>query len=174
MSDKRHGTLRATFLSHIGLAASALLAIMSLTAGCAGLQQRDPVQAYVVGVEPLPGQGLEVRMMVKLRVQNPNETPITYDGVSVALEVQGRTFASGVSNASGSVERFGETVINVPVSISALRALRSAAGVINSPGDRIQYELKGKLAGAAFRTVRFNSKGEFTLPNGVYGGAESN
>jgi LEA14-like dessication related protein len=145
-----------------------VLALMFALSACAGLQARDPIQAYVVGVQPLQGQGLELRMMLKLRVQNPNDTPVTYNGVSVGMEVQGRNFASGVTDASGTIPRFGETVIEVPVSISALRVLRGAAGVLNSPGDRIAYELKGKLAATAFNTIRFNSKGEFTLPEGVY------
>ena len=137
-------------------------------AACANMPQRDPVQVYVVGIEPLQGQGLELRMLVKLRVQNPNDTPIQYDGVSIAMNVEGRTFASGVSDASGSVPRFGESVINVPVSISALRVLRGAATIAGMQPDKIDYELKGKLAGPIFKSVRFNSKGEVSLPKDVY------
>jgi hypothetical protein len=95
--------------------------------------------------------------------------PIEYDGVAVAMEVQGRTFASGVSDAAGTVPRFGESVISVPVSISALRALRNAAGILNTNPEKIDYELKGKLAGPIFRSIRFTSKGEVTLPKDVYG-----
>jgi LEA14-like dessication related protein len=149
-----------------------VLACMSLAA-CANFSQRDPVEVYVAGVEPLQGQGLELRMLVKLRVQNPNETAIDYDGVSVSMQVQGRTFASGVSDTAGSVPRFGERVIEVPVSISALRALRSAAGIAQSNPEKIEYQLKGKLAGPLFKSVRFQSKGEVALPKDVYGAAPS-
>lgn len=152
---------------------AASLSLLGLTA-CANMPQRDPVQVYVVGIEPLPGQGLELRMLVKLRVQNPNDTPITYDGVSIAMDVEGRTFASGVSDGAGSVPRFGESVLNVPVSISALRVARGAAGILSSNPDKIDYALKGKLAGPLFKSVRFTSKGEVALPQGVYGGAARN
>lgn len=147
---------------------AALLAAASLAA-CASLPRRDPVQVYVVGVEPLQGQGLELRMLVKLRVQNPNETPIEYDGVAVTMDVEGRTFASGVSDAAGSVPRFGERVIDVPVSVSALRALRGAAAIASTNPEKLDYELKGKLAGPIFKSVRFASKGEVALPKDVYG-----
>jgi LEA14-like dessication related protein len=140
-----------------------------LLCACANLGGRDPVQVYVVGVEPLQGQGLELRMLVKLRVQNPNDTPIEYDGVSVAMDVQGRTFASGVSNDAGIVPRFGERVVEVPVSISALRVIRSAAGIAQTNPEKIDYALKGKLAGPLFKSVRFTSKGEVALPKDVYG-----
>lgn len=135
------------------------------TVGCASLGARDPVEVYVVGVEPLQGAGLELRMNVKLRVQNPNDTPITYNGISIGMNVQGRRFASGVSDASGTIDRFGEAVVEVPVSISVFRAAQSAAQVFgpNATG-KIQYELRGKLAGTTFNSVRFNSKGEMELP----------
>src|SRR3954468_16874996 len=97
-----------------------LLIALSLTA-CATM--RDPVQVSVAGIESLPGEGLEVRMMVKLRVQNPNEAPIEYDGVFLKLDVQNRTFATGVSDERGVVPRFGEAIINVPLTISTLRVV---------------------------------------------------
>src|SRR5690606_16133341 len=138
-------------------------------AACAGLPGREPLEAYVVGVEPLEGQGLELRMLVKLRVQNPNDRPVDYDVVHVALDVQGRPFATGVSDATGSVPRFGETVIGVPVSISAFRLARSAVALANSQSDgKIAYALRGKLAGAGFSAMRFRSSGEMVLPRGVY------
>ncbi len=148
------------------LAAISCLAALALT-GCATLRQ-DPVQVYVVGIEPLQGEGLELRMLVKLRVQNPNDSPIAYNGIYVDLDVQNRPFASGVSNVSGEVPRFGETVISVPVSVSAFRLVRSAIGTFSEPADKIEYSLSGKLAGPGFNSVRFNAKGEMALPKGVY------
>jgi LEA14-like dessication related protein len=154
-----------------GLAARGyvLAAIAIALSACANMPNRDPVEVYVVGIEPMQGQGLELRMLVKLRVQNPNDTPIEYNGVAVAMEVDGRTFASGVSDAAGTVPRFGERVISVPVSISALRALRSAAAIAGTNAERISYRLKGKLAGPVFNSVRFTSTGEVSLPKDVYG-----
>jgi len=38
-------------------------------------------------------------------------------------------------------------------------------GVLDGePVDRITYEMRGKLNGGAFNTVRFSSRGEFELP----------
>lgn len=155
-------------LSGRRLAIALLSALMLLTSGCASMTRRDPVEAYVVGIEPLQGAGLELRMLVKLRVQNPNDAPIDYNGVSVSMSVQGRRFASGVSDAAGSVPRFGESVIDVPVSISAFRLVGRAMEVLGSESTgKIQYELRGKLGGAAFNSVRFHSKGEMELPKGL-------
>jgi hypothetical protein len=139
--------------------------------GCASLQQRDPVQVFVVGTEPLEGEGLELRMLVKLRVQNPNDTPVDFTGMSIQMDVQGKSFASGVSGTGGSVPRFGETVIEVPVSISAFRVMRQAVGLMDSAWQgKLTYELSGKFAGS--NAMRFKSKGEFTLPE-IYQTGES-
>lgn len=140
--------------------------VLALLQGCASLQGRDPLQVTVAGIEPLEGQGMELRMLVKLRVQNPNDSPVTYNGVALEMEVQDKTFASGVSDESGSVPRFGESVIAVPVTISAFRIVRQAIGMIQGgPGPgKIQYEMKGKLSGSGFGATRFSTKGEFDMP----------
>jgi LEA14-like dessication related protein len=137
-----------------------------LLGGCASLQRRDPLQVTVAGIEPMQGQGMELRMMVKLRVQNPNDTPVDYSGVSVKIEVQGNTFATGVSDESGSVPRFGEAVINVPVTASAMRMVRQALGFVGGGKklEKVAYSLTGKLHGSTFSSVSFETKGELEIP----------
>jgi LEA14-like dessication related protein len=144
-----------------------LITLSALLPGaCAIFQDIDPPKVTVAGVEPLPGEGLELRMMVRLRVQNPNDTPIEYSGIFVNLDVQGRTFASGVSDASGTVPSFGEAVIGVPVTVSMLRVARQVMGMVDGqPVDRIRYDMSGKLGRGAFNSLRFQSQGDFTLPD---------
>ena len=132
--------------------------------GCASLVGREPVRVNVVGVEPLRGEGLEARLALKLRVVNPNDVAISYDGLSVELDVRGQPFASGVSNERGEVPRFGEAVITLPVSVSALSMLRQALGMARGGKQRIDYVLRGRLAGTALGGVRFSSSGEIELP----------
>src|SRR5215471_2164314 len=140
--------------------------VLSLGA-CAGLPHGDPVQVTVAGIESLPGEGLEMRMLVKLRVQNPNDSPIDYDGVYVKLDVLDRTFASGVSDEHGSVPRFGETVIAVPVTVSTLRVALQAIGFVldGRQVEKINYKLEGKLDGPVFGSTRFTAQGEFAMPS---------
>jgi LEA14-like dessication related protein len=136
-------------------------------AGCAGMPGSDPLMVSVVGVEPLPGQGLELRLAVKLRVQNPNDQAVDYDGVALSLEVRGSSFASGVSADHGSVPRFGEALIVVPVTVSAMSMLKQAYGLAQGGDNKVDYLLRGKLAGSGFGGVRFEARGEFELPTGA-------
>jgi hypothetical protein len=142
-----------------------LLAVTLLAVGgCADLQHRDPLQFTVAGIEPLQGEGLELRMLVKLRVQNPNDAPFDYNGAYLKLDVLGKSFASGVSDAAGTVPRFGEAVIGVPVTVSVLRMVSTALGMLDGkPMDKVTYDLRGKLNGRVFSVARFQSRGEFDL-----------
>ena len=141
-----------------------------LFGGCASLQGREPIQVIIAGVEPLQGEGLELRMLVKLRIQNPNDLPLDFNGVSVQMDVQGKRFATGVSDHGGTVPRFGETIVDVPLSISVFRIARQAIGVMTDEyRGKIAYEMTGKLAGPAFNSVRFKSNGELTLPAEIFG-----
>jgi LEA14-like dessication related protein len=141
--------------------------------GCATLQDREAVQAIVVGFEPLQGEGMELRMLVKLRIQNPNDSALDFSGVSVQMDVQGKRFATGVSDVGGSVPRFGEAIVEVPVSISMLSVARQAFDVMtNKSRGKLAYEMTGKLAGPAFNSMRFTTKGELTLPAEVFESGE--
>jgi LEA14-like dessication related protein len=142
-----------------------MLTVAALLSACATVPGHEPIQVTVAGIESLPGEGLEMRMLVKLRVQNPNDSPVDYDGVFVKLDVQNSTFASGVSDERGSIPRFGESVIAVPVTISTLRlALRAASYMLDGkPAERVNYKLDGKLDGPTFGSTRFQLQGDLNL-----------
>jgi LEA14-like dessication related protein len=136
---------------------------VALTAftGCSTLDARDPLQVSVAGIEPMQekGDGMELRLLVRLRVQNPNSTEITWDGAYVKVEVQDRTFATGVSDAAGTLPGFSETMVEVPVTIPMLRMVRHFIGMAgDAPPEQVHYAMSGKLGGH-----RFKATGEFSL-----------
>ena len=158
---------RTTCLKIIGL-----LCLLLAISGCASLPiDSDAPQVRIVGFEPLPSEGLELRFNLKLRVQNLNESTFAYDGISVELDLDGRGVASGVSNISGDIPRFSDAVVTVPVSISAFSALRQFLARMNdqrtnssAPAQPITYTMNGKLGGVgnSFAT-RFGDSGELDL-----------
>ncbi|MGC1329278.1 LEA type 2 family protein [Pseudomonas sp.] len=140
-----------------------LMLVVGLNA-CALLPPQDPINSNVVGIEPLQGQDLEVRFAVKIRLQNPNEDSYTYNGVALNLDVNGRPLASGVSNESGTLGRFSETIVTVPVSVTAFSVLRQTLGLSQTQSlDNLPYELHGKLSNGVFGTVRFSDSGNLSL-----------
>lgn len=142
-----------------------VLLFCSLVSGCAGLAQRDPLQVDLAGIRPLPGEELEVRFMVRLRVLNPNDSPVSYRGLALALELDATPLARGVSDQSGEVPRFGEVLLEVPMTVSALSATRQLWKLSQArPTGRIPYRLYGKLASGPFGSRRFSSEGTLEWP----------
>jgi LEA14-like dessication related protein len=145
----------------------AVISLLGLlvVAGCASLPNTDPLNVDVAGIEPLPGEGLELRLAVSVRIQNPNDVAVEYTGTALSLEVNGRDLASGVSDAAGTVPRYGETVLTIPVTISALNMVRQVLGFANAQEQKaVAYRVRGKLEGGWFGTRRFTDEGTFDLP----------
>lgn len=144
-----------------------LLLCSCVVAGCSTLPNRDPLNIDVAGIEPLPGEGLELRLAVRVRIQNPNDSDIEYSGAALNLDLNGRKLASGVSPAMGTVPRYGEAVLEIPVTISAFNMARQVLGFVNAnEQDRreVKYTVRGKLEGGVFGTRRFTDDGTFELP----------
>ncbi len=140
--------------------------IALLLAGCAGFGVREPLRVSVAGLDPLPGEGMEARFVLKMRVQNPNETALDFDGVVVNLELAGKDFASGVSDQRGNVPRYGESIIAVPVTVPATAILKQMFSIATTgkPPSKFDYRLTGRLGGIGLGGARFESEGELSLP----------
>ncbi len=147
-----------------GVSLLALIASLA-AAGCATLPSSDPLSIGVAGIEPLPGEGLELRLAIQVRIQNPNDAAIDYTGAALTLDLNGRKLASGVSDMTGTVPRYGEAVLTIPVTISAFDMARQVLGFANSPNEpNVRYRVRGKLEAGLFGTRRFEDEGTFELP----------
>ena len=157
--------LQPSRLFALGLRALLGTLLLFSLGACSSFSARDPLRIDLAGLEPLPGQGLEVRFMLKLRVQNPNDVAVDYRGIALELEVNNQPLASGVSDQSGQVPRFGESLLSVPVSISAFAAMRQAwAATGYQSAQGLPYTLRGKLAGNLFGSERFSDSGTLNWP----------
>jgi LEA14-like dessication related protein len=139
---------------------------MATLAGCASWFGAEPLRVNVAGLEPLDSQGMEVRFNMKLRIQNPSGSAVSYSGISVDLEVNGKAFATGVSPASGTVPAFGEAIVSVPVTVSALAAIHQMFVFVDrSQYGQIEYILRGRLAGTGITgSTHFIDQGSLPVP----------
>jgi hypothetical protein len=147
-----------------GLGRGLALIAVAATAACANLPNRDPLIVNVADIEPLPGEGMELNLAIRIRVQNPNDAAVAYSGAALWLDLNGRRLASGVSDEIGAVPRYGETVFTIPVTISAFDMARQVLGFVNAENpDEVRYRVRGKLEGGLFGTRRFRDEGSFDL-----------
>lgn len=147
-------------------ALSPLVALPLLGAGCALSPLAEPPRVQLAGLDGLPGEGMELRFVVRLRVQNPNDFALDYDGVSLELDLRGQSFASGVAPLKGSVPRFGEVVLAVPVTVSGFAMARQLVDLLRQgsggPPGKVSYALRGRLGGV-LGGARFAARGEVDL-----------
>jgi LEA14-like dessication related protein len=107
---------------------------------------------------------MEARFLAKVRVQNPNDVSIAYSGVSAELDLNGKSFASGVSDAAGEIPRFGESVIEIPLTVPATAILRQVLGLISGDRSKATYHVRGFFNTGTFGRAPFDSTGEIELP----------
>ena len=107
---------------------------------CSSVAFGDPPRVDLAGLKSLPGEGLELRFLAKLRVQNPNSQPLTYEGVSLELDLRGQRFASGVAPLAGQIPAYGEAVLEVPVSVSGFTIARQVLDLVRQAeaGNRVE------------------------------------
>ena len=143
---------------------AALTALVAIAlAGCASMGLHEPLKVSLAGVEPLTGAGMEARFLARIRVQNPNDASIAYDGLALDVELNGRSFASGVSDARGEVARFGESVVELPVTMPGSAIVRQVLGFITGDRSKVTYRVRGFLNTGTFGRVPFDSTGEIDL-----------
>ena len=142
-----------------------LLALVGTAlAACAGMGLREPLRVNLVGLESLPGEGMEARFLARIRVQNPNDASISYNGLSAELDLNGRGFASGVSASTGEIPRFGEAVLELPLTVPATAIVRQVLGLIGGDLSKATYRVHGFLNTGTFGRAAFDSTGEIELP----------
>lgn len=147
---------------------TALLATVALLSGCASLTNLSAPRVSLAGIESLPGEGLELRLMLKLRVQNPGDADLRYDGVWAEVELRGQPLASGGAPVTGVVPRFGEAVLMVPVTASGLSIARQVISLLRNSREGngvgvVAYALRGRLGGTGLGGGSFESSGEIDL-----------
>jgi LEA14-like dessication related protein len=109
---------------------------------------------------------LETVFDVQLRVFNTNETAIQIRGVESEIEINGKTFAFGVSESDIEIPAYGTAILPLRVYSSVFDIIKSAAGLHNQ--KELSYHIKGKLrlgAGTFHRVLPFESEGNISLPD---------
>jgi LEA14-like dessication related protein len=98
----------------------------------------------------------EQRFDVKLRIQNPNDSDFTINGMRFDIELNERQFANGLSGQRITVPRFGSEVVDVEIFTTLASFLRQIQELSNGTSQKVRYRLKG--------TAFVESPGSFKAP----------
>ena len=93
-------------------------AVLFLTS-CATVPTVVPLQVNVANVNRIESSTLELRMLTRLRIQNNNDKDVAFSGASAELQLaSGKTIGTGVSAGAGVVPRYGEVLVDIPITVS--------------------------------------------------------
>ena len=143
-----------------------LLCVISLEA-CAAFSMQEPLSVTIADLKPIEVGILEQRYALKVRLLNPNDAEITFDGVVFDLAINDVAFAKGVSNQRSVIPRFGEAVIDVHAVSGLQNILMQINELLKGERTTLTYRIKGRLHTGGFGYTRFDSSGEIAIPAGL-------
>lgn len=130
---------------------------------CAGFRGNvERPDVHVANVIPLGTTGFEQRMRVDLRIINPNDFALDFDGLSFDLDLNGQSFARGVSNQRTSIPRLGDGIVTVETTTTLLDVLKQVTSMAGGPAPTgVDYRVTGRLflTSPARRAVDFEREG---------------
>jgi LEA14-like dessication related protein len=139
-----------------------------LASACAVWGLREPLNVTIADLKPLEIGVLEQRYVMKVRLLNPNDTEIAFDGVVFDLQINDMSFAKGVSDQRSVIPRFGEALIEVQVVSGLQNILRQVNDLLKGDRTAVTYRIKGRLhLDGGIGSVPFDSRGEFVFPAGA-------
>jgi len=138
-----------------------IISALILICGCASIQSPrvSLVDLRVQEVKPL-----ETTFQVDLRIINPNNFPLTVNGVECDIELNDQKFGTGVMGEPSTIPALGSEVVPVTVYSSMINLFRGLLKL--SDREQLTYKVKGKvrLAGGAFtQSFPFESEGQLDL-----------
>ena len=121
-------------------------AIVLFLSGCASLSPDfDEPTVEVISIKALPAKGFEQNFEIGLKLTNPNNFELPFNGISCELSVAGATLARGVTADIPTAGAYGEARFVVPVSTSVIGGFKVIKALMDNQGQGISYQLKAKL-----------------------------
>lgn len=136
-------------------------AILALS-GCRTplLEPLEPPDVSLVSLAPEDGGPFEQRVRVVLRLTNPNNEDLEFEGLRFQLELNERPFTRGVSNESVTVPRLGEATVEVIATTTLIDWVRQIGALTDQRDLDFPYALEGRLFLAnSTRSMDFSRSG---------------
>lgn len=149
---------RRRFLSVLALASP-------VAAGCTSVSDEPPVGVLLSDIAPGQGGGVgDAPLLLVVRLENASPEPITIEGCSYRIRLNGTDIGRGLSNETLPLDRLSTATVRVPVHLSTVRLLGSLYRILNS--SQVTYELDATLyvqRGSRSRKYRVTREGAMDL-----------
>jgi LEA14-like dessication related protein len=135
-----------------------------LAAGCASTLRLEAPKLSVVSMNVQSADIFSQRMLVRMRVLNPNARELPVKGISYRIEIDGAQLAQGLADKPFVVPAMGEAEFDVQVTANLASALSQLLGRRGSR-DSLEYRLVGNvsLSSGFLRRIPFDERGSVDL-----------
>jgi LEA14-like dessication related protein len=142
----------------------ALAAFVAAAGGCSVVPKFEAPQLTVVSMKMQSADIFSQRLLVRMRVVNPNARELPVKGISYRIEVNDAELAQGASNTPFLVPAMGEAEFDVSVTANLATALSKWLSRKDS-ADTLDYHLIGSvsLSSGFLRKIPFDEHGSVKL-----------
>jgi LEA14-like dessication related protein len=143
---------------------AAALALLFTVAGCASTLKLEAPHLSVISMKVQSADIFSQRMLVRMRVLNPNARELPVKGISYRIEVNDSELAQGLADTPFVVPAMGEAEFDVLVTANLASALSQMLSRKGS-SDTIDYRLVGSVALSSgfLRRIPFDERGSVKL-----------
>lgn len=115
--------------------------------GCATrpFERIEPPEVHLADISPAETTAFEQRVRLTLRMINPNNVDLSFEGLHFEMALNGEPFTRGVSNQSYTLPRLGEGTLVVTTTTTLLDVLRQAGALSRNPQASFPYVLRGRI-----------------------------
>lgn len=141
---REHRSRLDTSRSWHAQAGIAVLVIVALTlAGCTSMGSLEPPAVTLAGVELTEVTMFETTVQVKLRISNPNPEPMTLEGASFKLRLEGYKIGQGLSSEAVTIDRLDTAILNVKFHVNNAVALLQLKEILEQ--EALDYGIRAVL-----------------------------
>ena len=133
--------------------------------GCAVLPKLEAPKLSVVSMKMQSADIFSQRLLVRMRVLNPNARELPIKGIEYRIEVDGAELAQGLTDAPFVVPSMGEAEFDVQVTANLATALSQFLSKRGGSQDTLDYRLIGNVALSSgfLRRIPFDERGSIKL-----------
>ena len=127
--------------ARVGAAVLMVAALMST--GCTSMGSLEPPAVTLAGVELTEVTMFETTVQVKLRIANPNPEPMTLEGASFKLRLEGYKIGQGLSSEAVTIDRLDTAILNVTFHVNNAVALLQLKEILEQ--EALDYGIRAVL-----------------------------
>lgn len=149
------------------MAAFAVAALAAVIAGCSAMALIEPLELTLADLEISEMTLFETTLLARIRITNPNPEPLTIDGASFKLILEGRKIGSGTTPETFTIDRLDSQLVD------AVFHVNNASAVLRLGDILAQQTVSYGVTGALFtqgtfgtRKLRINKSGRLDLTEG--------